>query len=376
MVADLTPDGVDFAGNLVTCLYAFVPPRYAVYRTQARVMVHFADMPAEAAAQRQRIACLTPLRGQISNLINGWHTAADRWWVPWSKVNPLRKKGMRYDRRTADAIILALDNAQPTAISTATSLLAEIKNDIISERTSMARSDYLRFALLLVGLLMGFAGIAAQDFVQQRLQLPELVAVWTAVGGGALGAFFSIAIGLKSRTVLIDLQNRDNHADALLRMLIGAIAGGMLLCLLVSGLISSVIDVNQMTPGSGQGGVRQGEAGKAGASQYKPLLVFVIGFLAGFFERLVPDLLSQTNLGTKEESAGTAATAPPPGRPPQVPPPGDGPLIGGADEAARPAGGRPDGVASPESDSPPPASAGEEDEAGTGSASPTPGGVS
>ena len=43
---------------------------------------------------------------------------------------------------------------------------------------------------------------------------------------------------------------------------------------------------------------------------YEPLLVFMIGFLGGFFERLVPDLLNQTNLGTREatpEGAGTAA---------------------------------------------------------------------
>ena len=309
-------DGVDFAGNRISCLYAYAPPRYAVYRTLARVMVHFSDNADEAIAQRARIASLTPLRGQISSLIDGWHNAADRWWMPWSKDHPLRKRAIRYDRRTADAIVLALDNADSNSLATSQALLAEIKNDIISERTSMARSDYLRYALLLVLLLMAFSGLATQEFVRKALESPAtIIAVWTAVSGGALGAFFSIAIGLKSRTVLIDLQNRDNHADALLRMLIGAIAGGMLLCLLLSGLISDVIEVEQMTPGD---------------RVYKPLLVFVIGFLGGFFERLVPDLLSQTNLGTTEQSSGTAATTPSGGPAPTQRPSGEGPLPGPA----------------------------------------------
>lgn len=300
-VAEISVGRLDFAGYEIVCLYAYDPPNYAVYRNPARVMVHFADSDALAAMQRKRLACLTPLRGQISSLIDGWHYARPRWWVPWSQENPLCKKAMRYDRRTGDAVVLALDNAQPNTITTALALLAEIKNDIISERTSMARVDYLGFALVLVFLFMLVAGAATMAAVQTWFSFPAAMsAVWTSASGGALGAFFSIAIGLKSRTVLIDLQNRDNHADALLRMLIGVIAGGMMLCLLLSGLISSVIDMKQLTPGS---------------ADYKLLLVFVIGFLAGFFERLVPNLLSQTNLGTKETSGepktSTAANTPP-----------------------------------------------------------------
>lgn len=342
-VAEVTPGVLDFAGNQISCLYAYHPPDYAVYRTKARVMIHFADCEAVAKAQRDRIACLTPLRGQISSLIDGWHTAENPWWRPRLEENPIRKKANRYDRRTADAIVLGLDNSGNNAAETAQVLLAEIKNDIISERTSMARTDYLRFALFLVGLLIFLAWVASWPEVQHFFLFPnQMPAVWTSVSGGAVGAFFSIAIGLKNRAVLIDLQNRDNRADALLRMLIGVIAGGMILCLLLSGLISKQVGAGQLNPG---------ERG------YEPLLVFMIGFLAGFFERLVPDLLSQTNLGTKEKSGtqgGTAAATPPSTPPTPTPPTPTTPAApdGPGPETAAPAGSA--GAETPTEDGAPP----------------------
>lgn len=305
-VKDVHPDVDDFAGNSIICVYAYNPPLFAVYRTRNRVMIHFADNPVLAQDQRGRVACLTPLRGQINSLIDGWHTARDGLFSRRrEEENPLRKRAMRYDRRVADALVVGLENDTATALT----LLAEIKNDIISERTSIARTEYLIAALLLSLLFLLLAALLAIPTLSEFARFPkEAGAVWTAVSGGTLGAFFSIAIGLKGRTVLIDLQNRDNLADAALRILIGAIAGGMLLCLLVSGLISNVLDTGQLTPGSGK---------------YKHLLVFVIGFLAGFFERLVPDLLSQTKLATEETSGEVTGTpnssGPPP--PPPLPPP-------------------------------------------------------
>ena len=326
-VEHVHPGRFDFAGNEIACVYAFNPPHYAVYRTGTRVMVHFADAEAEAKIQRSLLANLTPLRGQINSLIDGWHSATGL----WGRVESgLRKRAMRYDRRVADALVVALENDAVTALS----LLAETKNDLISERTSRARIAYLGVAL---GLAAGFVLIAAllgSPYAAKLFDFPGAVrAVWIAVAGGTVGAFFSIAIGLKGRTVLIDLQNRDNFADVALRMLIGAIAGGMLLSIMVSGLISSVVDKQQLMldgPGSAQG-----DPGQA-----RHVLIFVIGFIAGFFERLVPDLLSQTKLGTEENTGGitgapnTSGTPIPPTPPPLIPPPGEA----GAEGAARPPG--------------------------------------
>jgi hypothetical protein len=293
-VADIQPGVLDFAGNEIGCVYVYNPPDYAVYRTPARVMVQFADDRKLARQQRARLRDLTWLRGEINGLIDGWHSGRDTsgsWW-PGSRrrAEDLYKRAVRYDRRVADAVVTALEDDSPTACR----LLAEVKNDVISERESMARWTYLWLAFLLgIGNLAvaGFFGsVWFEKFAGLDLQVR---AVWDAVIGGTIGAFFSIAIGLKGKTVLIDLQNRDNYADAILRMLIGSIAGGVLLCLLLSGLVTNtLLKPDNVDPSN---------------KLYSPLLVFVIGFLGGFFERLVPNFLAQTNLGTKEKTGDRPA---------------------------------------------------------------------
>lgn len=302
-VKDIKAGEVDFAGIPIDCVYLYNPPDYAVYRTPARVTVQFADDKTRARGQRQQLTCLTPLRGQINGLIDGWHDKAPPegsggLFARVRHKTKLHRRAIRYDRRVADALVTGLQGDGATALA----LLAEVKNDIISERTSMARTYYMWFALALVAAIIVLMTLLSSEMARPYSPFaPEMVAVWTAVSGGTLGAFFSIAIGLKGRTVLIDLQNADNAADAILRILIGAISGGMMLCLLRSGLVSSLLKEDTLDPSKGD---------------YSYLLVFVIGFVAGFFERLVPDVLSQTNLGTAEHpiqgtAAGGTPTPPP-----------------------------------------------------------------
>jgi hypothetical protein len=315
------PACLDFVGNEIDCVYAYNPPLYAVYRTRARVMVQFADREVEggqkAREQRQALLPLTALRGQVNALIDGWHSAGDlpdpgdrtlAWricrflslaWLPcrdrWNAE--IRKRAVRYDRRMADAIVTALE--EHTATMTAQALLQEIKNDIISERTSIARIKYLLTAFAVAAGSILLILILASDQVGLR---PPRDPIWIAVGGGTVGAFFSIAIGLRGRTILIDLQNRDNIADAVLRVLIGAMSGGILLCLLLSRLVEI-------------SGLKM-ENGAAPAPE-RDLVVFVLGFFAGFFERLVPNLLERTNLGTQSDANMPSPSSPSgdPGRP-------------------------------------------------------------
>ncbi|HEX8642911.1 MAG TPA: hypothetical protein VF702_03245 [Allosphingosinicella sp.] len=105
------------------------------------------------------------------------------------------------------------------------------------------------------------------------------IALWRAAAAGAVGAFFSIAIGIRSRTVLPDLLRTSNVMDAVLRVTIGFIAGAVLMAMLKLNVVSLQI---------GPEPIRQ-----AGA-----LTVVLIGFFAGFSERLVPDLLEKANVST------------------------------------------------------------------------------
>jgi len=93
--------------------------------------------------------------------------------------------------------------------------------------------------------------------------------------------------------VLTNLHRRDNLADAALRILIGIVAAGVLVLMLSSNLVPSFT------------------IGKAEISG--PLIawqtVLVVGFIAGFLERLVPDLLKQVDKATDTDKAAADKTA-------------------------------------------------------------------
>jgi hypothetical protein len=272
-VTDLSLAATDATGAEVTTIYAKNPPLYAVYRTRERVLVQFADDPAKAGAQRSAMASLNPLRGEINGLVDGWRA---------SKQEALRSKAVGYDRRSADALVMALEGD----VHDAGLLLGEIKQDLLDERTARARVDYLiaACAVLFIALLVAWiAGRAALSNVHPG-DSALYAAIWIGAGAGAIGAFFSVAVGLRARTVLTDLHKTENSCDAGLRMTIGYIAAAILISLLGSGLVhlslgTAPIDLTAPAPAADSTGWW--------------MKVLVVGFLAGFSERMVPDILAK-----------------------------------------------------------------------------------
>lgn len=285
-VEEVVEQSKDSLGEEVRCFYAKNPPEYLVYRNDLRVMVHFADDSRKARRQRLALAALNPLRGQISGLIDGWH----------GSDNPReRARAARYDRRVADAVIMGLEGS----VSDALALLTEIRDAIIAERKSIGRTDYLMWAAgVALCLIVLISALSAAWFDRIR-DFPDAVGpVWTGAAGGTIGAFFSIATGLRSRTVLVDLQQWDNRRDAILRVAVGTIGGAILVSLFLTGLVSAV----EIDDASLRGG--------GGADAPNPVLsALVIGFIAGFSERAVPDLLAKANVATdpKEDKSTDVA---------------------------------------------------------------------
>lgn len=291
-VHEVVLQATDAVGAPILCVYAKNAPYYAVYRTPDRVLIHFSDDPDIARAQRSEVAPLGALRGEISGLIDGWRL---------SRNKKQRARAERFDKRVADALVTALEGDVPNAAG----LLAGSKTDIMAERTSLAQFKYLAWAsMTALAIIVLLVAVSSPQFAKIQYLTPDLAVIWLAVGAGTLGAFFSIALGLQSRTILTDLQMRNNRSDAILRVMIGAIAAALVICLLNSGLLgSTALPQGAITPGS---------------PEYSQVVVMVVGFIAGFSERMVPDLLSRTTFGGATARAPDASAVPSSGSGPMV----------------------------------------------------------
>jgi len=101
--------------------------------------------------------------------------------------------------------------------------------------------------------------------------------LWLAGKGALVGSLFSVGIAYRSRQIALGTDARDNATDGLVRLGIGVIAGCVALLLLTSGFAPNlVIGSTTLT---------------AGTINWHAVLM--IGFVAGFLERLVPNMLDK-----------------------------------------------------------------------------------
>jgi hypothetical protein len=267
LVREINLHQPDSAGATIDVIYAKRQPIYAIYKADGRVTVHYADDQKIEANQRIMMAPLTCARGAINGLIDGWRTS--------SKQRVLAKAG-RYQRSVADALAAALER-DPNALS----ILQMIKKDIIDERTSWARFEYLTVASFAAAICVALVCFITSPWFDRTIYtFPASVwQLWVSAGSGTVGAFFSIAIAIRSRTVLTDLHFRDNAADAILRVVIGSIAASVAVCL---------IDLKAVV-------IAIGSADTLTDPEKMTLYYLFIAFVAGFSERLVPDLLDKAD---------------------------------------------------------------------------------
>jgi hypothetical protein len=285
-VADLAVKQPDSAGAQIVAIYARNPPLYAVYRTAHRVCVHLADDPAKAEEQRKALAQLAPVRGEINGLMDGWRCADLNRRV--LRIGPkngakLRDKAERYDRRVGDALVVALEGD----LTGAGTVLASIKDEIKDERIGWARFEYLvlafivAFSLMLIALAVALTDRPDRCAAGQMFCFVEAWDLWRGMAAGAFGAFFSIALAIRGRTVLTDLYRTSNLMDAGLRITIGTIAGAVLVALTETQFVRVYL-------------------GDSAPGHYYALHILVVGFIGGFAERLVPDLLAKAEARTGE----------------------------------------------------------------------------
>jgi hypothetical protein len=299
-VSDIRIGQPDASGMNVLAIFAKQPPLYAVYLTQSRVAIEFADDPAVEKTQRGAIAKLNPLRNDINSLIDGWRSSPEP---------KLVAKATRYDRAAADGLILALEGD----FDIAQAQLQSTKSAILDERTSWARFQYLIVAsgsclacIVICSILASRALWLFFGFTDHYVAM-----LWLAGGTGTVGAFFSIAIAIRKRTILTDLRARDNSADAVLRILIGGIAGALLIGFLYTKMVSFSFDNHPFL-----------------VDPDHWVMVMLAAFIAGFSERLIPDLLAKAASNMSSSGIGvppSTGNPPPQGGGGSTPTPHSGP---------------------------------------------------
>jgi len=280
-VANILAKQEDSTGTMIETVYAKVVPSYAVYRTAERVIVQYADDEKLGSDQRQALIASNPVKGEINGLIDGWRKSANE---------SAKTRARLFDRRVADALVVALQGDQAHAVE----LLNQIKADIVAERTSIARTSYLFTSCATTAAFLLIFGPFYWPITPANDNFAASLCLSAAVG--AIGAFFSIALAIRGRQIGTDLQWRDNHTDAGLRVTIGAISGVVLYCL----LHAKVVTV-------GFGNVSIGGTVPDGSFDVKLALMLVTAFAAGFTERLVGDLFGRAAFGTTAPTANPLA---------------------------------------------------------------------
>jgi hypothetical protein len=285
-VNDLQKGQNDAAGDEILGFYARKPPQYAVYQTALRAAIQYADETAKADEQRKSLTQFAPLRGEINGLLQSWREAPDTQKIlriiPVRNGRKLRAQAERYDRRVADALIVGLEGDYTGAGE----VLKDVKDDIVGERVGWARLEYLLSALTMVAIFVIVTAVTAMFALQKTCVnspfcFENSIDLWRGAMSGSIGAFFSIALGIRGRTMLTDLHRVSNLTDAALRVAIGIIAGMVLVALVLDRIL--VIQVGASTSGV-----------------TNELYYAIAGFLAGFSERMVPDLLAKAEVKNDE----------------------------------------------------------------------------
>ena len=264
-VGDIVVGAYDSRGERVETIFTKKEGLYVIYRARGekQVVVHFADDPIVEGKQRCGIAPLASLRAKLNHLMNYTRNTA------------------YFDAEVANALQLALDGRPDTGRE----VLSHAVSRAESRRACAGRLQYLLFAVVISACLL----VALAAGSQLPLGSPGS-ALWLAGIGGTVGAFFSICIAIRSRSVALDIDHKANFTDSALRVLIGAIAAGGLLLFLSSGILPKAAVGDFQLSGDT-------------AQAWRWETVLVIGFIAGFLERLFPSLI---------ESQAPAAPTPKP----------------------------------------------------------------
>jgi hypothetical protein len=266
---------------------------FKIYKTDKGISPQFSDDPEMARKQRQAYMSLGPelaeLNQQIEMLRNGWA----RWitWL-WQRLGARDDPQLAYcERETARGIAQALDGRPDEGRQT----LADLSQRLAKRFGNVLRVLY--FSICALAALEITVALAIYTDGMSPAHTDTILGLQTfqlsvAAVMGCLGALLSTAIGLRNLAIDPAASLTINITYAVQRMLVGILGAVVLHITLKSGIVSALIGTAQVTGGED-------------SAIYK--LAFM-SLLAGFSERLVPNLLERTAKKYEEGSPeGTAA---------------------------------------------------------------------
>ena len=262
---------------------------YAVYRSKRGVHVHFSDDLQEEDDQRSRFTQISPqlceLRYLTAQMRSGW---------PFGGAH---SPSTIYHHNMAQAVMLVMEDKGGANLKCAKQLAEKTLNMAVERVTNDNMIRYARFCLLCWCVLTVAAFWVLWDPIQFHWASWETLRLHIGglkpyvVGGmfGATGAMLSVATRLQAFKLKPCHQSNMNYWMAGLRIGIGMVAGTVVL-LLARTVLSDAMGLGE------HGHAMYWEAAAA------------LGLVAGFTERLVPNLLQRTG-SQVESSAGTPVQA-------------------------------------------------------------------
>lgn len=239
------------------------------------VQVQLSPDPDKRKTQRAALLSLGSNRAKLQALLSGW---------------PRRES---YDSSVATALQLALDDGDGKA-QEASNTLADALTSIRAEREAAGRVQYAVSAVMAAVVLFALIQVAKHSGLSYWENF------WLGSLAGLIGALLSIALGIRSRTVALDIYRMGNLCDSGLRLVVGAISGGALVLLFSTGLAPKLDGVD-------------------GPIDYSSSIPFIllVGMIGGFVERLVSGMLeaqgSRFAGGGTDTSSGVSFGAQPTG---------------------------------------------------------------
>jgi hypothetical protein len=273
LLCELMEGKDDKLGHIVEEIL-WIGQNYAIYRSQKGVYVQFSNVLQEAAEQRCRFTEISPelceLRYLTNEMRSGW--------------NPTRRHpSYLYDHNIAQAVMLVMENKVAAGQQLAQQALKMAVQRVTNDNTIRYFACCVGFWIVSIVISAAVGALARYGVHSQELFIYAVAAI-----SGATGAVLSVAARLQSFQLRPCHQSGMNYLMSMTRVGIGLIAGPILLLLALTVLhaqIKTIVPMMADWPGAA-----------------------VLGLVAGFAERLIPNLLGRT-ADQIESPAGTPVQA-------------------------------------------------------------------